>query len=136
MICSAFQPDKPLPVKLKLISYFHVMETQKKEIREYLRPDGRCPFRNWIRSLKDVNARARIRVRINRIRLGNFGDCKSVGSGVSEFRIDYGPGYRVYFGRVGEKLVLLLCGGSKKNQEKDIKLAKEYWFDYKRREDE
>ena len=112
------------------------METQEWEIREYLRIDGKCPFRNWLRSLKDVNARARIRVRINRIRLGNFGDCKSVGSGVSEFRIDYGPGYRVYYGRVGEKLDLLLCGGSKKNQEKDIKLAKEYWFDYKRREDE
>ena len=112
------------------------METQEWEIREYLRLDGKCPFRNWLRSLKDVNARARIRVRINRIRLGNFGDCKSVGSGVSEFRIDYGPGYRVYYGRVGEKLILLLCGGSKKNQEKDIKLAKEYWFDYKRREDE
>ena len=102
------------------------METQEWEIREYLRLDGKCPFRNWLRSLKDVNARARIRVRINRIRLGNFGDCKSVGSGVSEFRIDYGPGYRVYYGRVGEKLVLLLCGGSKKNQEKDIKLAKGY----------
>ena len=86
--------------------------------------------------MKDVKARARIRVRINRIRLGNFGDCKPVGSGVSEFRIDYGPGYRVYFGRVGEKPVLLLCGGSKKNQENDIKLAKEYWYDYKRREDE
>ena len=112
------------------------METQEWEIREYLRSDGKCPFRNWLKSLKDVNARARIRVRINRIRLGNFGDCKSVGSGVSEFRIDYGPGYRVYYGRVGEKLILLLCGGSKKNQEKDIKLAKEYWFDYKRREDE
>jgi putative addiction module killer protein len=109
------------------------MEGQKREIREYLRPDGKCPFRNWLRSLKDVNARARIRVRINRIRLGNFGDCKSVGGGVSELRVDYGPGYRVYFGRVGEKLVLLLCGGSKKGQEKDIKLAKEYWYDYKRR---
>ena len=70
-------------------------------------------FRNWLRSLKDVKARARIRVRINRIRLGNFGDCKPVGSGVSEFRIDYGPGYRVYFGRVGEKLVLLICGDPK-----------------------
>ena len=112
------------------------METQEWEIREYLKPDSKCPFRDWLRSLKDVNARARIRVRINRIRLGNFGDCKSVGSGVSEFRIDYGPGYRVYFGRVGEKLVLLLYGGSKKNQEKDIKRAKEFWYDYKRRKNE
>ena len=112
------------------------MESQEWEIWEYLKPDGSCPFRNWLKSLKDINARARIRVRINRICLGNFGDCKSVGSGVSEFRIDYGPGYRVYFGRVGKKLVLLLCGGSKKNQEKDIKLAKEYWNDYKKRKNE
>ncbi|UCD82952.1 MAG: type II toxin-antitoxin system RelE/ParE family toxin [Desulfobacterales bacterium] len=101
-----------------------------------MKPDGRCPFRNWLKSLKDINARARIRVRLNRIRLGNFGDCKSVGSGVSEFRIEYGPGYRVYFGRVGKKLILLLCGGSKKNQEKDIELAKEYWNDYKKRKNE
>ena len=79
------------------------METKEWEIREYLEPDGKYPSMNWLRSLKDVKARARIRARINRIRLGNFGDCKSVGSGVSEFRIDYGPGYRVYFGRVGEK---------------------------------
>jgi len=112
------------------------METNEWEIREYLRPNGRCPFRNWLRSLKDVKARAKIRARINRIRLGNFGDCKSVGSGVSEFRIDYGPGYRVYFGRIGEKIVLLLCGGSKKNQEKDINLSKEYWDDYKKRKKE
>ena len=112
------------------------MESQEWEIREYLKPDGGCPFRSWLKSLKDIKARAKIRVRINRIRLGNFGDCKSVGSGVSEFRIDYGPGYRVYFSRVGKKLVLLLCGGSKKNQEKDIKLAKEYWNDYKKRKNE
>jgi len=112
------------------------METKEWDIREYLAPDGKCPFRNWLRSLKDVKARARIRARINRIRLGNFGDCKSVGSGVSEFRIDHGPGYRVYFGRVGEKIVLLLCGGTKRNQEKDINLAKEYWYDYKKRKKE
>ena len=112
------------------------MESQEWEIREYLEPDGKCPSRNWLKSLKDINARARIRVRINRIRLGNFGDCKSVGGGVSEFRIDHGPGYRIYFGRVGKKLVVLLCGGSKKNQEKDIKLAKEYWNDYKKRKNE
>ena len=112
------------------------METKEWDIREYLAPDGKCPFRNWLRSLKDAKARARIRARINRIRLGNFGDCKSVGSGVSEFRIDYGPGYRVYFGRVGEKIVLLLCGGTKRNQEKDIKLAKEYWYDFKKRKKE
>ena len=112
------------------------METKEWDIREYLAWNGKCPFRDWLRSLKDVKARARIRARIIRIRLGNFGDCKSVGNGVSELRIDYGPGYRVYFCRVGQKIVLLLCGGSKRNQEKDIKLAKEYWYDYKERKKE
>jgi len=72
-------------------------------------------------------------VRLNRIRLGNFGDCKSVGSGVSELRVSYGPGYHVHFGRKGNKVVILLYGGHKKTQARDITLAQEYWDDYPRR---
>ncbi len=72
-------------------------------------------------------------MRLNRIRLGNFGDCKSVGSGVSELRVPYGPGYRVYFGRKGNKVVILLYGGHKKTQSRDIALAQEYWEDYRQR---
>jgi putative addiction module killer protein len=87
-------------------------------------------FSNWIRQLRDNKARFRILVRIRRLSLGNFGDVKPVGNGVSELRIDYGPGYRVYLQRRGSFLVLLLAGGSKKTQPADIakakKLAKEW----------
>ena len=103
------------------------------ELLEYITEEGKNPFRGWLRKLKDSMARARIRIRLNRIRLGNFGDCKSVGEGVSELRVDYGPGYRVYFGRRGFTVVILLCGGAKKTQTKDIKLAHEYWDDYQQR---
>lgn len=89
-------------------------------------------FMNWLRGLRDVRAVARIQIRIDRLALGNAGDVKPVGSGVSELRVDYGPGYRIYFCKRGETLVLLLCGGDKRTQNKDIvearKLAKE-WSD-------
>ena len=92
------------------------MKTKPIEIQEYLTQNGKCPFDEWLRSLKDVKARALIRVRINRLILGNFGDCKSVGDGVSELRINFGPGYRIYFGRDGLILIILLCAGSKSSQ--------------------
>src|SRR5580658_2211811 len=86
-------------------------------------------FANWLRKLRDEQARARIQIRIRRLSLGNFGDVKPVGEGVSELRIDHGPGYRVYFQQIGSLLVLLLVGGNKKTQDADIvkakKLAKE-----------
>ena len=109
------------------------METIPQEIREYLTPSGRNPFREWLHSLKDIRARAVIRVRLNRIRLGNFGDTRAVGDGVHELRIDFGPGYRVYFGRTGRRTVLLLCGGDRSSQTRDIDQAKKFWTDYKRR---
>ena len=80
-------------------------------------------FARWIDALKDVRARARVLVRIERIAAGNPGDVQSVGEGVSELRIDYGPGYRVYFKRTGRELIVLLAGGDKKSQAKDIKTA-------------
>ena len=82
-------------------------------------------------SLRDQRARARIRARIVRVRLGNLGNCEPVGDGVLELKIDYGPGYRVYFGQVGMKLVILLCGGDKSSQAEDMR-AIEYWEDYKK----
>jgi putative addiction module killer protein len=109
------------------------MDDSKIELLEYLTQGGESPFHNWLVSLRDRSARARIRVRLNRVRLGNFGDCKPVGKGVSELRVDYGPGYRVYFGKSGMTIVVLLCGGQKKSQSKDIQLAQAYWDDYQRR---
>lgn len=109
------------------------MNVEPQEIEEYLTADGKNPFREWLRSLKDVTARAKIRVRLNRIRLGNFGDCKPVGGGVQELRVPYGPGYRVYFGRTEKTIVILLCGGDKKTQNKDIQKAQGFWQDYQRR---
>ena len=109
------------------------MNDTQIELLEYLTENDRNPFRKWLEGLRDRQARAKIRVRLNRIRLGNFGDCKSVGSGVSELRIPYDPGYRVYFGRKGSKVVILLYGGHKRTQSKDIALAQEYWGDYLRR---
>ena len=88
------------------------------------------PFSEWLASIKDARAVAIVRARLNRIRLGNFGDCKSVGDGVEELRIDFGPGYRIYYGREGSLLVVLLCGGSKRTQAKDILKAQRYWKEY------
>lgn len=109
------------------------MSDYQIEILEYHTEAGRNPFQKWLHKLKDRQARAKIRVRLNRIRLGNFGDCKGVGHGVSELRIQHGPGYRVYFGRKGDTIVILLYGGHKKTQSQDITLAQEYWNDYLRR---
>jgi putative addiction module killer protein len=106
---------------------------KERELREYLTEKGFNPFRDWLHSLKDIQARARIRVRLNRVRLGNFGDCKPVGEGVMELRMDFGPGYRVYWGQSGEVVVILLCGGDKRTQARDIKMAKQFWHSYKRR---
>ena len=81
-------------------------------------------FANWLRKLRDEQARARIQIRIRRLSLGNFGDVKPVGDGISELRIDYGPGYRVYLQRQGNLLILILAGGDKKTQDLDIAKAK------------
>jgi putative addiction module killer protein len=109
------------------------VEVTPKELQIYVTEGGQAPFSEWLSSLHDARARAKVRVRLDRIRLGNFGDCRGVGEGVQELRIDYGPGYRVYFGQVGLTIVILLCGGEKSTQTKDIELAKQYWSDYGRR---
>jgi putative addiction module killer protein len=109
------------------------VEAVPKELRIYLTEDGRAPFTEWLTSLRDNRARAKIRVRLDRVSLGNIGDCHSVGEGVQELRVDYGPGYRVYFGQEGTTIVLLLCGGDKTTQTQDIETAQGYWMEYRRR---
>lgn len=103
------------------------------KIQIYQTSNRESPFTIWLDYLNDINAKARILQRIDRIALGNLGDCEPVGEGVHELRIAYGPGYRIYFGNDGKQLVILLCGGTKRQQGKDIKKAKEYWEDYKAR---
>ena len=108
-------------------------EAEPQELQLYNTEDGQCPFDEWLRGLRDRHARVRIRTRLDRVILGNFGDAKSLGDGLHELRVDVGPGYRVYYGHAGQCLVLLLCGGSKRNQSRDIELARQYWNDYRRR---
>ena len=109
------------------------MEATPGEAYLYQSPAGRCPFEEWLESLRDIRGRAKIRARIARARTGNLGKCEPVGEGVFELKIDFGPGYRVYFGQLGDVLVILLCGGDKSTQAKDIRAAHEYWADYWRR---
>ncbi|MDB5759006.1 MAG: addiction module killer protein [Burkholderia sp.] len=103
------------------------------EIRHYLTPDGKDIYIDWLRKLRDMNARIAIDRRVNRIELGNFGDHKFCRDGVWELRVDVGPGYRVYYAVAGREIVLLMCGGDKRTQSKDIELASEYWQDLQRR---
>lgn len=103
------------------------------KIDHYLLENGTDPFEKWLKELKDIKARAKINVKIDRLSMGNFSSSKPLGEGVSELKVDYGPGYRVYYGQSGKFVILLLCGGDKDTQQKDIETAKEYWVEFKRR---
>jgi len=99
------------------------------KVVEYLQ-NGVSVFENWFSSL-DPQAAAKVTTALYRLEQGNFSNVKSAGQGVSEFRIDFGPGYRIYFGREGNTLIILLGGGSKKNQSRDIKNSQSLWAQYK-----
>jgi len=103
------------------------------QVRHYVTIGGIDVFGAWLTGLADRQAQARIQARVDRIERGLFGDCAPVGEGVWELRIDWGPGYRVYYARAGEQIILLLCGGDKRKQETDIVRAKECWRDYQER---
>jgi len=103
------------------------------EVKAYQDTEGNQPYAKWLDGLTDNKAKARIVVRINRLAAGNLGDCQPLRDGVQELRIDYGPGYRVYLSRQGPVMVLLLCGGNKGTQSRDINLAIEYLNDWKQR---
>ena len=102
------------------------------ELLRYQQEDGKEPFTDWLLKMRDKVAQARIRVRLRLLEAGNFGDCASVGEGVLELRVHVGPGYRVYCGRHGSAVVVLLSGGDKASQSADIKRAKILWTEWKR----
>ena len=110
------------------------MESSQRTIEFYRTGKARQPFTEWLYGLKDFKGQSRIEIKLDRLRLGNFSGCASLGGGVHELKVDFGPGYRVYFGDVDNVVVLLLCGGDKSTQAKDIDLAKKYWADYKKRD--
>jgi putative addiction module killer protein len=109
------------------LCYLHTMP----EIRYYVGPANVQPFAKWFADLEPV-ARAKATRAIARLEQANFSNVKSVGEGVLEYRIDFGPGYRIYFGQDGDALVIRLTGGTKKRQQRDIEAAHAYWQDYKR----
>ena len=102
-------------------------------INEYTNEQDRSPYAVWLASLRDARARARVIMQVDRMELGLFGDSKPVGEGLSELKIHHGPGYRVYYGKESQDAYLLLCGGDKSTQSRDIKRAKAYWQEYKMR---
>jgi putative addiction module killer protein len=104
------------------------------ELFRYQREDGSEPFSEWLEALRDKVAQARIRLRLRQVQAGNWGDVKPVGGGVSELRIHVGPGYRVYCGRHGKAIVILLCGGDKNSQAADIRRAEQLWTEWKGRQ--
>jgi len=103
------------------------------DIQDYVTAEGRDPFKDWVASLADRMARARLLARVQRMAAGNFGDCKPLDGGVWELKLDHGPGYRVYYARAGSRLILLLIGGDKRRQKADIAAALVYWQDWQRR---
>lgn len=109
------------------------MEVQPRQLIIYRTENDHKPYSDWLDNLADTKGKAAIFARIARLRLGLFGDSHSVGDEVSELRIHVGPGYRVYYSEINGQIVILLCGGDKSSQKKDIKAAKQYLDDYRRR---
>jgi putative addiction module killer protein len=106
-----------------------------KRVIAYTDSNGIEPFSKWLDSLRDSLGRQRILIRLARLEQGNYGDCKSVGEGVNELRMFFGPGYRVYFGEHKKNIVILLCGGDKGSQQDNIQQAKIYWKEYNKHEE-
>lgn len=102
------------------------------DVREYVDTAGRSPFTKWLRAL-NVHAAAKVATALERVADGNLSNVKAVGDGVLEYKVGFGPGYRIYFGREGDRLIILLAGGTKKRQSEDIRRAKANWEDYRKR---
>lgn len=104
------------------------------ELLAYQKEIGKVPLYDWLNSLDKTTFRI-VMTRLARIRVGNLGDCSPIGDGIWEFRIDFGPGYRIYYAKLANQLVILFIGGNKRSQSRDINKAKEYWLDYKENPD-
>ncbi len=110
------------------------MSEIRKTLLNYEVTPGRYPFDEWLKNLKDRKGRSIILARLDRLQMhGHFGDHRVLGPGLIELKVDFGPGYRVYLGEDGPTLIILLCGGDKKSQNKDIRTAEEYWQNYRNR---
>ena len=112
------------------------LEVAPWDVEVYTPQQGKQPFTEWLNSLKDTQGANKILLRIRRIQLGNLGDHKFIADGVFELRMKFGQGYRVYFGKVEHRIIVLLCGGDKSSQERDIQQALQHWADYRGREDD
>lgn len=111
------------------------MEVTPCEVEIYETENGKVPFSEWLIALRDVQASARILLRIDRAKQGNLGDHKFIADGMFELRVDTGTGYRVYFGRVNNELIVILWGGDKGSQQRDIEKAQQFWTDYRSQDD-
>ncbi len=107
------------------------MKTKERLVQYFYTPSGKAPAKDWLNSVKDKLTQAILFKRIRQASLGSFGDHKSVGTGVFEMKVDYGPGFRIYYGIVDDEIILLLMGGSKRTQQGDIEKAKAYWILWK-----
>ena len=103
---------------------------QEYTIEIYTTADGKLPYAQWLSTIKDQTTVDRIELRLYRIRQGNLGDCKDLKGGIYELRLFFGPGYRIYFSKEGNTIILLLAGGTKRTQSRDIQRAREYYQDY------
>jgi putative addiction module killer protein len=101
------------------------------KIKIYETSTGQRPFDKWFNKLANRTAQVAIDLRLERMKMGNFGQCKSLGHSIYELKLDIGPGYRIYFGKIGFEIILLLCAGDKKSQQKDIANARKYLQDFK-----
>src|ERR1022692_3684046 len=119
------------PIEIVNTNVYVIIE-QVLDVREYIDTAGRSPFTKWLRAL-NVQAAAKVTTALERIAESNLSNVKTVGNGVLEYKVDFGPGYRIYFGRDGDRLVILLAGGMKKRQQEDIRQAKANWEDYRNR---
>ncbi len=108
-----------------------MLDTQPRELEFYRTQNGRTPFTEWFETIRDQKTRTSIRKRLQRLEEGNFGDFSSVGEGIYELRLHFGPGIRIYFGVESNRIIVVLCGGDKSSQQRDIERAKFYWLEYK-----